>query len=357
MIKICLVGGFLGSGKTTAITAAGKMLLQEQLRVGIIMNDQGSKLVDAAFANSLQIPSSEVKNGCFCCNYEQFYFAINDLDSSIHPHIIFAEAVGSCTDLVATIVKPLLRSDFQIELTLSVFADGPVLLSSLEGRSSFVSDNIQYICKKQLKEAAIIIVNKADNLTSEEINKIQLALKTEYPDKKILFQDSKDENSVKKWLDVIREENSIHQFKPLDIDYEKYAKGEAALAWLDAFVKIHSKRKAIDKAFEFIEKMFEEISFQRLPIGHLKFFLQSGDWKQKVSYTANNRESVEKSSAFIADHVSIIVNARIETDPDQLKKIFFQAIRKIENGSCNIEIFDLDAFQPGYPKPTHRISE
>ncbi len=357
MTKICLVGGFLGSGKTTAITTAGKMLLQEQLAVGIIMNDQGSQLVDAAFANSLEIPNSEIKNGCFCCNYEQFYSAIKDLNSSLHPDIIFAEAVGSCADLVATIVKPLLRSDSEIELTLSVFADGPVLLSSLDGRSSFVSDNIQYIYKKQLEEAAIIIVNKADNLTNEEINKIQLALKTEYPDKKVLFQDSKDENSVKKWLDAIRKGSSIDQFKPLGIDYEKYAKGEAALAWLDAFVKIHSKRKAIDKANEFIDNISERISFHHMPIGHLKFFLQSGEWKHKVSYTANKRESSEKPSVCIADHVSIMVNARIETDPGQLKKIFFQAIRKTEDKGCHIEVFDLDAFQPGYPKPTHRILE
>ena len=75
-MKLCLVGGFLGSGKTTAITTAGKMLFRQGIPVAIITNDQGSRLVDTAFATSLNIPNNEVRNGCFCCNYKQFAAAI-----------------------------------------------------------------------------------------------------------------------------------------------------------------------------------------------------------------------------------------------------------------------------------------
>src|SRR5205085_12581123 len=98
-MKLCLVGGFLGSGKTTAITKAGKALLKDKISVAVIMNDQGSQLVDTAFANSLNISHNEVKNGCFCCNYEQLNIAIKDLNIAMHPDTIFSEAVGSFTDL------------------------------------------------------------------------------------------------------------------------------------------------------------------------------------------------------------------------------------------------------------------
>jgi G3E family GTPase len=49
-MNLHLVGGFLGSGKTTGIIAASKLLLSRGLRVGVITNDQGKYLVDTAYA-------------------------------------------------------------------------------------------------------------------------------------------------------------------------------------------------------------------------------------------------------------------------------------------------------------------
>ena len=356
-MKLCLLGGFLGSGKTTAIITASKMLLREKVSVAVITNDQGSQLVDTAFTRSLNIPNTEVRNGCFCCNYGQFYTAIQNLNASKHPEIIFAEAVGSCADLVATIVKPMLRFDPETKIILSVFADGPVLLSSLEKRSSFISDDIQYIYKKQLEEAGILIVNKSDTLTDDEIDTIKSILESEYPGKKLLLLDSRDETSIKNWLHIINEKSSGKTFVSADIDYKKYAEGEAALAWLDASINIHSRGKAIDKSFEFINDMFDEISFQRFPIGHLKFFLQSGVWHQKISYTNRQANKENLNNNIKGDHANVLVNARVETKPDQLKQIFFQAITKIKDQNCHIEVLQLDSFQPGYPKPTYRLLE
>jgi G3E family GTPase len=87
---------------------------------------------------------------------------------------------------------------------LSAFADGSVLLSSLEGRSSFISEDVHYIYKKQLEEAGILIVNKSDKLTDDEIQKIQSILESEYPKKKLLFQDSRDETSIRIWVDLLK---------------------------------------------------------------------------------------------------------------------------------------------------------
>ncbi|HET9825852.1 MAG TPA: GTP-binding protein [Chitinophagaceae bacterium] len=355
-MKLFLVGGFLGSGKTTAIAAAAKMLAAQRVSLAVITNDQGSQLVDSAFMDSLHIPASEVKNGCFCCNYDQFYSTMQHLKTAGHPDIIFAEAAGSCADLVATIVKPLSRFDPHIDVHLSIFADGPVLLSSLEGRSSFVNDNIQYIYKKQLEEAGIIVINKIDLLTGDEMEKIESILGTEYPGKKLLFQDSRSETSIEKWLRAMDEDSGKHMGTP-DIDYKKYGAGEAALAWLDASFNIYSRGKGVEKAQQLIEELFSEICFQRLPIAHLKFFLQSGNWRKKFSYTSNKSLNEDHSmNDIVADHVSVIVNARVETSPDQLKKIFCQSIKKIEAENARIDMRNLDSFQPGYPKPTHRLS-
>ncbi len=48
-MKIHLVNGFLGSGKTTAIQQAYSELERKQIKAGVITNDQGQRLVDGDF--------------------------------------------------------------------------------------------------------------------------------------------------------------------------------------------------------------------------------------------------------------------------------------------------------------------
>src|SRR6187431_221942 len=84
-MKIHLLSGFLGSGKTTAIQHASRVLLGQGIKTGIITNDQGIKLVDGDFFKGLGVPNRQVINGCFCCNY-------NDLENHI---VSLTEANGT----------------------------------------------------------------------------------------------------------------------------------------------------------------------------------------------------------------------------------------------------------------------
>jgi hypothetical protein len=90
----------------------------------------------------------------------------------------------------------------------------------------------------------------------------------------------------------------------------------------------------------------------------LKFFLESGQWQKKISYTRGHNEKLDTSnSEMIADQVRVLVNARVETDPDELKKIFYSTIQKIQDQNCQAKIFELASFRPGYPRPAHRFSD
>ena len=357
-MKLCLVGGFLGSGKTTAILSASKILSEENISVAIVTNDQGKQLVDTALFNSAHLSNREVGNGCFCCNYEKFYDALLNLEKSASPDIIFAEAVGSCADLVATIINPLRRFDPSVGIVFSVLADANALLASLEGRSSFASEHIRYIYKKQLEEAGILVVNKSDSLIPNEVEHIRDALESEYPGKKLLFQDSRNEESIRQWVNLIKNSDSVDSSPSLNIDYEKYAQGEAALAWLDAIVTIQSKENAIRKSFEFIDELFQAVAFENLAIGHLKFFVESGDWSQKVSYTDKNiAAGTGWNNSRSSEYSRIIVNARIETNPDRIERLFFQSLERCRDPHSKIDIENLASFQPGYPKPTFRFAD
>lgn len=59
-MQLHVVGGFLGSGKTTAIIAAARHLIREGKKVGVVTNDRGSHLVDTAFFQNSNISTVEI---------------------------------------------------------------------------------------------------------------------------------------------------------------------------------------------------------------------------------------------------------------------------------------------------------
>ena len=69
-MNLHIIGGFLGSGKTTAIISAAKSLLEKGKKVGVITNDKGKNLVDTAFFAAQSIPTGEVPGGCFRCSFD-----------------------------------------------------------------------------------------------------------------------------------------------------------------------------------------------------------------------------------------------------------------------------------------------
>src|SRR5258707_14340696 len=106
-VRYIMIGGFLGAGKTTAVIRLARWLTDQGLRVGLITNDQGSRLVDTNLLNARGFPVEEIPGGCFCCRFNSLVEAAKRLSAAIRPEVFIAEPVGSCTDLVATVTYPL----------------------------------------------------------------------------------------------------------------------------------------------------------------------------------------------------------------------------------------------------------
>src|SRR6185369_11953984 len=100
------LGGFLGAGKTTLILAASRELQRRGRRAAAILNDQGLDLVDTALATAGGVDADQVTGGCFCCRFSDLVASAARL-GAYSPDVIFAEAVGSCTDISATTLQPL----------------------------------------------------------------------------------------------------------------------------------------------------------------------------------------------------------------------------------------------------------
>ena len=355
-VNIYLIGGFLGSGKTTSIFNAVKKLLKAGRKLAVITNDQGDQQVDSDYFKSLAVQHAEVANGCFCCNYDNLEKKIVELKEGGLPEIIFAESVGSCTDLVATIVKPFAIFHPEFRVVVSVFADAYLVHSIIMGTHTFLQESVRYIYRKQLEEADLLVINKTDLITEDELKTVREHIQASCPDKIILCQTAYNESDIENWIQAQTD------FIPgarmsLELDYDIYGAGEAALGWFDQRLSIHTVMPvAVETAMRLMNLIRYRIRQAGFTIGHLKFLIRDEDWVRKISFT----ESASKNDLIIGEHrckhLSLLINARVQIAPEILQQIIGDAIHEIMMASgCRVVGEKVNAFQPGYPRPVHRM--
>jgi G3E family GTPase len=275
------------------------------------------------------------------------------------PEIVFAESVGSCTDLVATVAKPFALRNDNVRVVISVFADACLMHSIMKGTSCFIEEAVQYIYRKQLEEADIIVINKTDLVTPDELEYVTGIIETTYPGKRIFYMNAFNEMDVRNWIQLLETVGIPSRRQSLNLDYDLYGAGEAALAWLDQKISLHThKLVAISTALMLADNIYDRIMKAGRTIGHLKFLLSDDWWHKKISYTTNAvKEDHIDGDSHLCNHVDILINARVQTDPRELQQIVALAIEEtMTETGCRIVTHKLSAFQPGYPRPLHRIS-
>lgn len=359
-MQLHIVGGFLGSGKTTAIIAAAQHLIKKGKRVGIVTNDQGKYLVDTAFVQAAHIPSVEVTGGCFCCNYDDLETVLKQLEDSAHPDVIFAESVGSCADLVATVVKPL-QSFYQkgLEVTsLSIFADIRLLRRRLLEQPLPFHENVIYIFDKQIEEAGLIVLNKSDLLSEEDVRDTLSKTQQKYPNVPVLTQNALLNEGTQKWLEHITSDQTHLPTQSLDIDYEKYGAGEAELAWLDEEVDIQvAPREGRHAIISFLDDLLQNIDEKRFAIGHLKIWVHASDAEFKLSFTTLHQNNWQDDIPYFeADQFTLLLNLRAQAPTRLLREIVCESIEVLcWNTGASCQERKSEAFHPGLPTPVHRM--
>ncbi len=350
-MTIFFVTGFLGSGKTTAIVGAAKALVARKLRVGVVTNDQGRYLVDHNFVDAQGISTVSVAGGCFCCNYDEFERHVLTLHTDARPDVVFAESVGSCTDVLATVVKPLLDIQKEYGGSVSTFVDARLLERRVHGKPLPFSDSIVYIFDKQIEEAQVLVVNKRDLLPSDLVDDLVCETKKAYGVDRVIAHSAHEEGDGELWLQAAEEALAVQPGPSMEMDYERYGRGEAELAWLDAQLEIEGP-DALQRINAALSAFHRAVLARRYPIGHIKLFAKTDHGACKVG-VVNNEDPLEAISGRQANKVALTLNARVQTEPSALEELynseFVPAIGDVLVAS------EVQAFQPGFPRPTHRV--
>lgn len=362
LTKLVVIGGFLGAGKTSAIARLGKMLIDQGKKVGIVTNDQGKNLVDTNFLSSEGLPVFEVTGGCFCCNFDEFTRKLEMLVEKELPEIILAEPVGSCTDLIATIFKPIMNNYTKkfIMSPLSVVTDPRrVKRCMLEAeRENSFSNEINYLFDKQLQEADIIAINKIDLLSPQERDQIREFLKSRYKGATIVEVSALTGSGIEDWFNLAVN-NQASQKPSMDIDYDKYAKAEAALGWLNTFALLTGNEKVDANAIltEIINGIKFKVKQQNCEIAHLKVYAVSSLDYSKMGVTGVDEEiTVNRLMQFKSAKINLIINARVEIEPNVLQAITEETLDMVcAKYGMMASDKKTESFAPSYPNPKYRM--
>lgn len=340
---VVLVGGFLASGKTTLILAAARELQRRGLRSAMVWNDQGTDLVDSRYAALSGMHSGEVTGGCFCCRLSQLIDAIADL-RAYAPDVIFAEPVGSCTDLSATVLRPLLQYSETYQL-----APLTVLVDPLRARAMVkvgADPDMRFLFDKQLQEADLVCFTKSD-------------LYPGYPEMGISHTrqlSAKSGQGVAAWLHEVLSGAIARGSQGLEIDYSEYAHAEAALAWLNLRA-VFEPKDLLSPAMlvgPLLDALDAALSAEKIPIAHLKAIVTSPTSFLKAAICDNGQEPRVEGNldASPAGKLELLLNLRAVGEPDHVRAIVELEIHKLEAGLTD---FVLDCFSPAAPVPERRI--
>lgn len=361
-IRFILLGGFLGAGKTTTIARLARHYRERGLRVGIVTNDQAADLVDTHNLRAQGFRVGEVAGACFCCNFNELTEVVQQLEADEAPDVILAEPVGSCTDLVATVLRPL-RQIFSAHFDVAPYgvifkpSHGKRILNN-ERKAGF-SPKAAYIFRKQLEEADFVLINRIDELSADEVAVLVQLVEREYPGMTVLPISAKTGEGWPALLEMLDRRGSFGR-RVIDLDYDVYAEGEAELGWLNGQFQVSSHQPFdLDQLLmEVVNQLRAALDDEQAEIAHLKVIGMSEGQHGVANVIAGGAPAeLSVPSDCQTTAADVVVNARVAVDPafleSQVRRAIDSACRLLD---CRHQTHTLQALRPGRPVPTHRIT-
>jgi len=165
IVPVNIITGFLGSGKTTLLKHVLRHGLDGQ-RIAVIVNDMADLNVDGKVIKAMNVDKMvELTSGCICCSgVYQMGVALQEIIKTTHPVLILIETSGAAA--AGPVVAELTNTGYRTDSVITVI-DGEQFLPMLSREPVVI---------EQVEEADFLVLNKVDQLSVDQIQKINKKL-------------------------------------------------------------------------------------------------------------------------------------------------------------------------------------
>lgn len=181
-MKVNLVFGFLGSGKTTLV----KHLLSQvgtAEKTAVIVNEFGEVGVDGDILRGQNIDVVELNSGCLCCTLRgSLLMAVEELRDKAKVDRVIVEATGVAqpSELLESLADSSTDHGLQI---------GPVVTVVDCARFNKLEGMLGDFYLDQIENADIVLANKLDIASPEQLSEATQRLREINPEARLLFSE------------------------------------------------------------------------------------------------------------------------------------------------------------------------
>ncbi len=201
MIKVDIVSGFLGAGKTTFMK---KMVAEAYAgeKVVIVENEFGEIGIDSGFLKDTGIQVSEINGGCVCCTLVGDFTAnLHQVIQTYHPDRVIVEpsGVAKLSDVMVSVMDVAKTEDVVINSLVTV-------INSLKARKQMKAFGEFFI--DQIEHATVVVLSRTQKADAEQLEFCTKEIQEHNP-KATVITTPWDEIDGKKILETIEGRDSL----------------------------------------------------------------------------------------------------------------------------------------------------
>lgn len=172
-MKVIILGGFLGSGKTSVLLQLAKHIVGDQpvdaAKVVILENEIGEISVDDSLLKNNGYAVTNMFSGCVCCTMSgELILNLHKIRDDFNPELVIMEATGvAFPDNIRTTINQSLP---ELEVSVTCITDAKRWLRLLRP--------MELLLEGQLEAADIILINKIDLVDSPTLAAVEASIRT-----------------------------------------------------------------------------------------------------------------------------------------------------------------------------------
>lgn len=178
-VPIVIIGGFLGSGKTSLLTHV--LMTDHGRRIAVLINDFGEINIDAQLVVAIEGQHTvSLANGCICCTIRDDLLtevarllAMPDPPEQI---IIETSGVSDPETVAQTFLLDSQQQRVRVEAIISVF----------DADQSAIPADYQALARSQIEVADIVVLNKIDLVSADQVAECRRSIQSIAPKARVL---------------------------------------------------------------------------------------------------------------------------------------------------------------------------